>query len=138
MKREAPSKARILIVEDEMIIAADLSIQLSALNYEVIGIQTRAENALKTIEENCPDLVLMDIILAGEMNGIQAAAHILKTSKIPVIFLAGSNQEFYLQRAIKNKPFAFIEKPFRKSNLKRCIESALNQKTEKSSSLKVL
>jgi len=119
------TKPKILIVEDEMIIAADLSLQLTKLNYEVIGIQTRAEDALKTVEQNRPDLILMDINLAGEMDGIQASAQILKTSKVPVIFLTSNTDDASFQRAIETKPYAFLAKPFQKANLERGIELAL-------------
>ena len=119
------NKPKILIVEDEMIIAADLSLQLTKLNYDVIGIQTRAEDALKTIEQNRPDLILMDINLAGEMNGIEASAHILNTSKVPVIFLTSNTDDASFQKAIETKPYAFLSKPFQKANLERGIELAL-------------
>lgn len=122
-----PRKYKILIIENEMIIAADLSMQLTALGYQVIGIHIRAEEALKTIMRNRPDLILMDIDLAGEMDGIQAAAHILKTSKIPVVFLTSSNGFTSFERAIKTKPYAFITKPFQKSTIARGVKLALRQ-----------
>ena len=112
----------ILIVEDEMIIAADISIQLAQLGYEVTGINTKAEDAISTIENNPPDIVLMDINLAGRMNGIQAAEYILEYFKIPVIFLTSSTDEATFQKAVAAKPYAFITKPFQEIDLQRAIE----------------
>jgi DNA-binding LytR/AlgR family response regulator len=125
MTKEKTSK--ILIVEDEMIIAADLSIQLTKLGYDVIGIQTRAEDTLRTLEENKPDIILMDIILSGEMNGITAAQEILKRHQIPVIFLTSNVDNATFQQAKTAKPYAFISKPFRKDDLSRAIEITLER-----------
>jgi DNA-binding LytR/AlgR family response regulator len=125
MTKEKTSK--ILIVEDEMIIAADLSIQLTKLGYDVIGIQTRAEDTLRTLEENKPDIILMDIILSGEMNGITAAQEILKRHQIPVIFLTSNVDDATFQQAKTAKPYAYISKPFRKDDLSRAIEITLER-----------
>jgi len=117
-------KHKILIVEDEMIIAADISMHLSQLGYEVIGIQTRGEDAINTLEVNRPDLILMDIILAGKMNGIETAIHIKNTSKVPVIFLTSNSDDATFQKAIEAQPFAFIAKPFQAAELTRGLEIA--------------
>ena len=119
--------AKILIVEDEMIIAADLSIQLSKLGYEVIGIHTRAEDTLKSLRDSRPDVILMDIILSGEMNGITAAQEILKHHQIPVIFLTSNVDDATFQQAKTAKPYAYISKPFRKDDLSRAIEITLER-----------
>ena len=116
---------KILIVEDEMIIAADISMQLTKLGYNVVGIQTRAEDAIQTIEINRPDIILMDIVLSGKMDGIAAAQHILNTTRVPVIFLTSNNDDATFQRALTAKPYAFIDKPFKKSDLSRGLEIAL-------------
>jgi len=113
---------KILMVEDDMIIAADISMQLTKFGYEVIGICTRAEDALKTIESNRPDIILMDIVLTGKMNGIEAAQIILENFQIPVIFLTSNSDDATFQRAITTKPYAFISKPFQKSELERTIK----------------
>jgi len=117
---------KILIVEDEMIIAADISMQLSSLGYDIIGIQTRAEDAINLIESNPPDLILMDIMLAGEMDGIDAALHIANTSKIPLIFLTSNADDATFQRAIASKPYGFISKPFQKVDLERGLKIAFS------------
>ena len=113
---------KILMVEDDMIIAADISMQLTSFGYEVIGISTRAEDALITIESNRPDIILMDIVLTGKMNGIEAAQIILETFQIPVIFLTSNSDDATFQRAITAKPYAFITKPFQRSDLERTIK----------------
>ena len=128
-------KQKILIVEDEMIIAADISMQLSQLGYEIIGIQTRAEDAIHLIASNPPNLILMDIDLAGEMDGIEAAQHIATTSKIPIIFLTSNSDDATFQRAILTKPYGFISKPFQKKELDRGLMIAFthiaNEQREK-------
>jgi DNA-binding LytR/AlgR family response regulator len=124
IKKEA---TKILMVEDDMIIAADISMQLTKFGYEVIGINTRAEDALNTIENNRPDLILMDIVLTGKMNGIEAAQVILENFQIPVIFLTSNSDDATFQQAITAKPYAFITKPFQKSDLERTIKLTLQR-----------
>ncbi len=119
------TKHRILIVEDEMIIAADLSMQLTDIGYEVIGIQTKAEDAINTLSINKPDLVLMDINLAGTMDGIEAAKHILENFQIPVIFITSNTDDASFQRALEAKPYAFVTKPFQIDKLARNLKIAL-------------
>jgi len=118
---------KILMVEDDMIIAADISMQLTKFGYEVIGICTRGEDALKTIENNRPDLILMDIVLTGKMNGIEAAQVILENFQIPLIFLTSNSDDATFQQAITAKPYAFISKPFQKSDLERTIKLTLRR-----------
>jgi len=113
---------KILIVEDEMIIAADISIQLAKLGYEVTGINTKAEDAISIIENNPPDIVLMDIGLSGQMDGIQAAEYILKYFKIPVVFLTSNSDDATFQKVIVAQPYAYITKPFQEIDLQRAIE----------------
>lgn len=118
---------KILMVEDDMIIAADISMQLTKSGYEVIGICTTGEDALKTIENNRPDLILMDIVLTGKMNGIEAAKAILENFQIPLIFLTSNSDDATFQEAITTKPYAFISKPFQKSDLERTIKLTLKR-----------
>ncbi|WP_421947013.1 LytR/AlgR family response regulator transcription factor [Phaeodactylibacter xiamenensis] len=124
MKERIP---KILMVEDDMIIAADISMQLTKLGYEVIGISTRAEDALKTLESNRPDIILMDIVLSGKMNGIEAAKVVLEKFQVPVIFLTSNADDASFQEALTAKPYAFITKPFQKSHLERTIKLALQR-----------
>jgi DNA-binding LytR/AlgR family response regulator len=97
------------------------------LGYEIIGINTRGEDALHTIENNRPDLILMDIVLNGKMNGIETAQVILEKFQVPVIFLTSNSDDATFQRALNTKPYAFISKPFRKAELARTIRLALQR-----------
>lgn len=124
MNSQSPT---ILLVEDDMIIAADLSIQLTKIGYKVIGISTHAEDALKTIKDNRPDIILMDIILSGKMNGIEAAIIILHEHQIPVIFLTSNSDDSTFHHALFAKPYAFIAKPFQKSELERTLQLTLQR-----------
>jgi DNA-binding LytR/AlgR family response regulator len=125
----ADNATKILMVEDDMIIAADISMQLTKLGYEVIGINTRGEDALSTLEQTRPDIILMDIVLSGKMNGIKTALLILERFQIPVIFLTSNSDDATFQQAIKAKPYAFISKPFQKSDLERTLQLALQRIT---------
>jgi DNA-binding LytR/AlgR family response regulator len=117
---------KILIVEDEMIIGAKVSMFLTELGYEVAGILPRAEEALLQIEENKPDIVLLDIQLKGEMDGI-ALAKILRTEhQIPVIFLTANFDDATFKRAKEAKPYAFLAKPFKKLDLQRALELTIS------------
>ncbi|MEX0289301.1 MAG: LytR/AlgR family response regulator transcription factor [Flavobacteriaceae bacterium] len=127
MAQETQNLPSILIVEDDMIIAADISTQLSKLGYDVMGINTKAEDALNTIAGNRPDLVLMDIVLSGKMNGIEAATHILEQYQIPVIFLTSNTDNATFQQALNARPFAFIAKPFQRSVVARTLQIALQR-----------
>lgn len=120
-------KVKILIVEDEMLIGAKISLFLSELGYEVTALLPRAEEALVHIHEDLPDLALLDIQLRGDMDGI-ALAEILHTQhKIPVIFLTANTDDATFNRAKAAKPFAFLAKPFRKTELQRALELAITR-----------
>jgi DNA-binding LytR/AlgR family response regulator len=112
---------RILIVEDDMIIAANISLQLSNLGYEITGIETKAEEAIHHALETKPDLILMDIQLKGKSNGIDAARVIHQTLDIPIIYLTANEDDTTFLKAKETHPFAFISKPFSKQNLLRTI-----------------
>jgi DNA-binding LytR/AlgR family response regulator len=117
---------KILVVEDEMIIGAKVSLFLSELGYEVAGILPRAEEALLQIEENRPDIALLDINLKGSMDGI-ALAQVLQTEhNIPVVFLTANSDDATFQRAKATKPYAFLAKPFKKIDLQRALELTIN------------
>lgn len=124
---------RILIVEDDMIIAANISLQLSNLGYEVTGIETRGEDAVNHALENHPDIILMDINLKGKIDGIEAAKAIKKTWDVPLVYLTANTDDASFQKAKETHPFAFISKPFNKLNLERTIalvEEKVNEKRE--------
>lgn len=118
---------KILILESQMIIAADVSLQLSKLGYNVIGINTRPEDVLKTIQNNRPDIVIMNIEMQGEMDGLKIARSLLETHQIPVIFLSANTDKEIFKELIDTQPYAFITKPFDNKDLKRGIETTLKR-----------
>ena len=121
------TKNTILIVEDEMIIAANISMQLTNLGYEVIGIIPRGEEVLPYIKQQLPDIILMDINLKGDLDGIDLAQLIHAQSKLPIIFLTANAEEASFNRAKGVNPYAFITKPFKKLDLQRAIELTVNR-----------
>jgi PAS domain S-box-containing protein len=117
--------ARILIVEDESIVALDIKDRLAAMGYEVCGVADRGEEALSRAGADRPDLVLMDIRLKGEMDGIAAAAEVRKLWNIPVVYLTAFSEEHTLRRAKITEPFGYIIKPFEDREIRSAIEMAL-------------
>ena len=128
-------KVSILIVEDDMIIAANLSIQLTSLGYEVTGILPRGEEAIMHVRENRPHILLMDINLKGELSGIETAKAIKKNNNISIIYLTANSDDATFNKAKETHPKAFITKPFNKLSLQRTIALVVEQmKDEKESS----
>ncbi|MCG2459277.1 response regulator [Flavobacteriaceae bacterium F89] len=118
---------KILIVEDEMIIAANIAMQLRELGYEVTAMVSRGLEALTHIRKNPPDIVLLDIQLKGTLDGIETAQLMQKEYDIPIIYLTANADDFYFNRAKGTHPFAFISKPFKKLDLQHAIELTANQ-----------
>jgi diguanylate cyclase (GGDEF)-like protein/PAS domain S-box-containing protein len=118
-------KARILVVEDETIVALDIKQRLVNMEYQVVGSATSGEQAIQKAENLKPDLVLMDIKLKGKMDGIEAAEIIRKNYKLPVIFLTAFADAPTLQRAKITEAFGYILKPFEERELNINIEMAL-------------
>lgn len=119
------SSGRLLVVEDEGIIANMLVLQLQRFGYEIVGTAPTGEEAVATALAKKPDLVLMDIRLAGRMDGIEAAEEIHKTLDVPVIFLTAYSDDATLQRAKVTSPFGYIMKPFNERELLAAVEIAL-------------
>ncbi len=117
-------KNKIFIVEDERIIAEDIKRTLLNFGYEVPAIVSSGETAIEQANELNPDLVLMDIMLEGKMNGIQAASRIRENLNIPVIYLTAYANEYTLQSAKTTEPFGYIIKPFEERELHATIEMA--------------
>ena len=116
---------KILIVEDELIIATDLGDILESLGYEVCGDAISAREALELINEQSPDLVLLDIQIKGGMDGIELAGIIRSEFRIPFIFLTSHADASTLQRAKEVKPYGYIVKPFQEKDIRAAIEIAL-------------
>ena len=110
-----------------MIIAANTSLQLTNLGYEVSGIVSRGEEALVQIEENLPDIILLDIQLKGELDGIETAHRMQKHFNIPIIYLTSNVDEANFERAKETNPYAFISKPFKKLDLQHAIDLTANR-----------
>ncbi len=118
------SKGKILIVEDESIEALDIKHALESFGYEVPNIATSGEDAVELALDIKPDLILMDIILKGNTDGIAAAAKI-KELNIPVIYLTAYSEESKVNRALLTEPYGYIIKPFDRNELKYAIELAI-------------
>jgi CheY-like chemotaxis protein len=116
---------KILIVEDEAVTALDLKREVRALGYEVAGLADDAAGAVRAAAELKPSLVLMDIHLAGTVDGITAAAAIRGNDDIPVVFLTAHSDDATLHRALTAAPFGYLLKPFQTRELKVAIEVAL-------------
>jgi PAS domain S-box-containing protein len=119
------SDASILIVEDEAIIAEDLANRLRRLGYTVAGTTDRGEEALAMTQERRPSLVLMDIRLAGDMDGIEAAERLRAQCDAPVVYLTASSDQATINRAKVTEPYGFILKPFQDREMASHIEMAL-------------
>jgi len=125
------TKPRILIVEDEPIIAADVEMTLEDLGYEVVGIKDNATDALETIKKAKPDLVLLDINLEGDIDGVMLAQDINKSFNIPFIYLTSNADSLTINRVKRTQPAGFIIKPFSEKDLQSNIEIALFSKSQK-------
>jgi len=118
-------KARILIVEDEAIIAMEIESQLQSLGYEITSIVDTGEKAIKKAKEDKPDIILMDIRIKGEMDGIDTAEVIRNRFGIPVIFSTAYLDEERIERAKITMPFGYVLKPIQERDLKVTLEMAL-------------
>ena len=115
----------ILVVEDESIVAKDIQVCLRKLGYDVVGVVSSGEEAVEKAEEFDLDLIMMDIMLKGEMSGIEAAEIIRKKKSIPVIFLTAYTDRNTVDKAKETEPFGYIIKPFKEIDIQTAIEIAL-------------
>lgn len=116
---------QIVVVEDERIVAMDIKNTLEGLGYEVLSIMTRGEEIVDRAAELMPDLILMDIMLEGDMDGVDAARIVKDRIDIPVIFLSAYSDEVTIQRAKISEPYGYVLKPFNGKDLHTAIEMAL-------------
>ena len=117
--------ARILVVEDDRIVSRDIQQQLRRIGYDILGAATTGEASVDLATRDRPDLVLMDIRLEGEMDGIDAARQIRDVLRAPVIFLTAYADDETVQRAGLAEPFGYLMKPFDDQQLRTAIEIAL-------------
>ncbi|PWR75372.1 response regulator [Methanospirillum stamsii] len=119
------SDEKIFIVEDNPVIADLISWRLTEMGYTVIGTAEDSTEALARIDKLMPTLILMDINLPGEMDGIETADEINKKYKIPIVYISSILDTDVMERAKKTKPRGYIVKPFTDNQLKATIEMAL-------------
>lgn len=122
---ESMTREKILIVDDEMVVAEDIRRQLGSFGYTVIGVLSSATDAVHVAGEHRPDLILMDVKLKGPIDGIDAARTIHAQYGIPVIYLTAFSDEDTLERARQTRPLAYLIKPFVSSDLRAALEIAL-------------
>ncbi len=118
---------KLLVVEDDMIIAAKVSMQLTKLGYEVTGIVPRGEEAILHVSDNRPDIILLDINLKGELDGIATAHAVHRMWDIPIIYVTANTDEATFARARETRPYAFIAKPIKNIDLQRAIELTISR-----------
>jgi CheY-like chemotaxis protein len=119
------TQVKLLIVEDDWLVAEDTKNKLNDLGYAVTAMVSSGEEAIEKVEKYAPDLVLMDIVLKGEMDGIEAAEKIHTRFDIPVLYLTAYADEQLLERAKITEPFGYIIKPLEDAALHTAIEIAL-------------
>ena len=119
-------RPRILIVEDEIITAMDLAAQLGEMGYLVVDTVTNSQEAIQKAELFRPDLILMDIVLSGELDGINVAEHI-QDLDIPVVYLSAYTDDSTVERALKTSPYGYLPKPYQIDELYSTLETALQQ-----------
>lgn len=119
---------KILIVEDQLVIAADWEQRLGEMGYRVVGIAPSSKEAMALFESHHPDLVLMDIDLRGQPDGIETARIMRQQRPVPIIFLTGNSDDHHFNIASRVRPNAFLSKPIRTRDLRYAIELALPEK----------
>jgi PAS domain S-box-containing protein len=118
---------RIMLVDDEAIITMQLEKRLASMGYEVVGVASSGVQSLHLARELKPDLVLMDIVMPGDVDGIEAASRIRSELDIPIVFLTAFADETYLERAKGADPFGYLVKPFHEKEVHASIEVALHR-----------
>jgi YesN/AraC family two-component response regulator len=112
---------KILIIEDEWIIAYDLKLILKGLGYNVVGTADNGKDALEYTKKMKPDIILVDIKLKGRMSGIEAAHHIFREYRIPVIYVTAFLDSETMQQAMLTHPIAYLNKPFTEPELEDAL-----------------
>jgi len=129
------TKTKILVVEDDMIIAANITLQLTKLGYEITGIESRGEEAVIHAKINTPDIVLMDINLKGKLDGIETALAIQEHMDLPIVYLTANTDEASFIRAKKTRPYAFIPKPLNPIQFRRTLALLVEQIKERATKI---
>ena len=132
------SKGKVLIVEDDMLLSMVEERLIKRLGFEVVGKVTKGMEAIEKQEELNPDIIVMDISLKGDMDGIEAMEVIRETSDVPVIYLSGSGDRYSLERAKKTGFTDFLTKPVTGGDLKEPLYAAMNSQNGKSGNDQIL
>ncbi len=119
------AKARVIVVEDEFLVGQDIQARLEGMGYQVTAVVASGDEALSKADQDDVDLVLMDIRLRGDMDGIETAERIRSRSGLPVIYLTAFADEAMLERAKATEPFGYLLKPFEDRELDAVIQVAL-------------
>src|SRR5689334_15166177 len=127
MSKQQQPRGRILVVEDQGIVAIDIERCLEDAGFEVTAIATSMEDALREAAQSRPDLVLMDIRIQGVADGIEAADQLHQRFRLPIIYLTAHDDADTLARAKRTDPMAFLLKPFKPAELTSAVEIALNR-----------
>ena len=118
-------KTNVLVVEDESIVSKDIQHSLKKLGYNVVGAASTGERAFELASSEKPDIILMDIMLKGDINGIETATKVKEELQIPIIYLTAYADESTLEKAKVTEPYGYIIKPFKEVDLHTSIEMAL-------------
>lgn len=121
---------KVLIVEDEVLVAEEIAADMEDYGFEITEIAISSEECLSAIENNVPNIILMDINIKGNKDGIETAKLIHQTSNIPIIYLTANTDSVTLKRALESLPNAFISKPYQKKDLYSAVEIACNKHNE--------
>ncbi|NJK36365.1 MAG: EAL domain-containing response regulator [Oscillatoriales cyanobacterium RM2_1_1] len=129
---------QVMIVEDELIVAENVARNLKKFGYDVSAIVDSGEEAIQTARNLRPDMILMDIMLQGDMDGIEAAGQIHNQFKIPVVYMTAYGDEVTLERTKKTEPYGYLLKPFKPQDMRATIETALTRYRVEQSALERL
>lgn len=126
MSQHSPKPIKVLIVEDEYIVGFEITYTLSEMGYETLGPAPTGEEALALAQAKRPDVVLMDIVLKGNMDGIEAAQAIMRNQGTPVVFATASSERRTYDRAMALRPLGFFLKPLDFQAIDQLIKSSLD------------
>lgn len=126
-ERSPAASIRILIVEDDFLVAAEAESALSEAGFEIVGVVPSAEEALVVVSEQRPDLAVIDIRLAGRQDGISAARHLLEKHQVRCVFATAHSDPHTRARAEPAKPLGWLQKPYTMTSLVRLVHQALDQ-----------
>lgn len=130
------AQINVLVVEDEIIVSKDIQNSLKRLGYNIVGSAASGKKAIEVAISEKPDLILMDIMLKGEMNGIEAAEKIKEELNVPIIFLTAYAEDATLSKAKMVEPYGYILKPFKEIDLKTAIEVAVHKHAKEAEIIK--